>query len=97
MTPETQQDQQAAGAGRSALGIMTLAAAALIALGLAIMFIPGHRGLHLVAGICAIVAGLVVLGLAADMRRRFGNARAAESASSTELLPHRAARIAGAA
>lgn len=75
MKPETQQDQKAADAGRDAVRIMTGAGAALIALGLLIMFIPGSHRLHLVAGISAIVCGLVVLAMAADMRRRFRRAR----------------------
>jgi hypothetical protein len=52
-------------------------AAALIAIGVAIKFIPGSRLHHLVARISAIACGLVVLGTGADMQRRFRRARGA--------------------
>jgi O-antigen/teichoic acid export membrane protein len=88
MEPETQQRQKPVDAGRDGVRIMTRAAAALIALGALIMFIPGSHRPHLVAGISAIACGLVVLGLAADLRRRFRRARAAQSARGNELLSH---------
>jgi drug/metabolite transporter (DMT)-like permease len=47
------------------------------ALGVLIVFLPGSHGFHLVTGISAIVCGLVVFGVAADLRRRFRRARAA--------------------
>lgn len=73
MIPETQKDKQVADPSRGWRYIarrMTLIAAALIALGVLIMFLPGSHGMHLIAGIAAIACGLIVLGLTADMRRR---------------------------
>jgi drug/metabolite transporter (DMT)-like permease len=88
MKPETQQDQNAADAGRDGVRIMTWAAAALIVLGVLITFLPGSHLLHLIAGISAIACGLIVLGMAADLRRRFRRARAAQSAGGNESLSH---------
>jgi hypothetical protein len=86
MNPETQLDQKAADAGRDGVRILAWAAAALIVVGVLIMFITGSHSLHLFAGISTIVCGLIVLGLAADMRRRFRRARAAQWAAGNELL-----------
>jgi len=77
MGPEAQQDEKAADVGRQVFRMMAGIAAALIAIGVAIMFIPGSRLYHLVAGISAIACGLVVLGTGGDMRRRFRRARGA--------------------
>jgi uncharacterized membrane protein YjjB (DUF3815 family) len=46
------------------------AAAALIAIAALVMLIPGSLAFHLVTGVSCIACGLVVLALAADMRRR---------------------------
>jgi hypothetical protein len=50
--------------------MMAWAAAALIAIGVRVMFLPGSLAFHLVTGISAIACGLVVLVVAADTRRR---------------------------
>jgi drug/metabolite transporter (DMT)-like permease len=79
MESEVQQDQPgpgqpgqpAAEARRSIFRVLTWAAAALVVIGVLIMFIPGDHVIRLVSGFSAIAAGLVVLVMAVDMRRRF--------------------------
>ena len=77
MESEVQQDQQGQPgqpgpeARRNIFRVLTRAAAALVVLGVLIMFIPGDHVIRLVSGFSAIAAGLVVLVMAVDMRRRF--------------------------
>jgi uncharacterized membrane protein HdeD (DUF308 family) len=72
MNPEMQQNQKAADVARATARLLTRVAAALIALGVLIMFIPSHGShrLHQVSGILVIVGGLFLLGWTAYLRRR---------------------------
>ena len=70
MDTEAEQDQKAAQAGRQGFTMMAGAAAALIAIGVLVMFIPGSLAFHLITGISVIACGLVVLVVAGDLRRR---------------------------
>jgi hypothetical protein len=67
-------------------------AAALIAIGVAVMFIPGSLLFHLVTGISAIACGLIVLAMGADMRRRFRRASSAYRARPGRPGSYRSAR-----
>jgi hypothetical protein len=77
MDTDAQQDQSRAEFGRQVFRAMAGTAAALIAIGVAVMFIPGSLLFHLVTGISAIACGLIVLAMGADMRRRFRRASSA--------------------
>jgi drug/metabolite transporter (DMT)-like permease len=72
MNPETQPDPKTAIFPRRATRRLTWTAAALMALGVVIIFIPSHEShwVHLISGIAAIVAGLNLLGWTAYFRRR---------------------------
>jgi hypothetical protein len=76
MDSEAQQDQRAQ-VGRQIFTMMAWAAAALIAIGALVLLIPGSLAFHLVTGISSIACGLVVLAVAADMRRRLRSSRRA--------------------
>jgi uncharacterized membrane protein HdeD (DUF308 family) len=72
MNPEMQPNQKAADVARSGARLLVWVAAALIALGVLIMFIPSHGShrLHQVSGILVIAGGLCLLGWTACLRRR---------------------------
>ena len=76
MDSEAQQDQRAQ-VGRQIFTMMAWAAAALIAIGALVLLIPGSLAFHLVTGISSMACGLIVLAVAADMRRRLRSSRRA--------------------